>query len=248
MNTAKDIEEAMLGLADEQQAAVLQRFFKTGPGQYGEGDRFLGVKNPQTRAVVKDVWRTTTLDEAERLAHNPWHEIRLCGILIMVEMFEKAAKGRTKDETMMRCVFETYLSLHPFINNWDLVDLSAYKIAGRYELLHPEITILDEWIRPEYSLWQRRISMVCTWIAIREKQFGRTLQRAEVLLDSDHDLLHKAAGWMLREVWKHDGQDEVDDFLEIHISKMPPTMLSYATERFPQQVRQYWQQRRRGLI
>lgn len=247
MDTAREIEALIVSMADERQAEMLRRFFKTGKGEYGEGDKFLGVRNPQVRSVVKEAWTKTTLDEAATLAQSQWHEARLCGLLIMVAMYEKAAKGKIPDEVRMKAVFERYLSLHPFINNWDLVDLSAYKIAGAFTLSHPGITTLDEWIKPGHTLWQRRISMVSTWIHIRHHQFRKAFARAEALLDSRHDLLHKATGWMLREIYKHDGRDEVEDFLEAHVSQMPSIMLSYTTELMPPQEREHWRREKHAI-
>ena len=238
-----DIIQAMLTLADEKQKAVLVRFFKTGKGQYGEGDHFLGVKNPQTRMVVKEVWKSTTIEEAAELARNRWHEVRLCGLLILVEHFQRAMKAN--DYAAMTKIFDTYTSLHEHINNWDLVDLSVYKIAGVYEMLHPETTILDEWISPGHSLWQRRMSMFATWKHIRCDRFDRLTARAEGLLDSKEDLLHKAAGWMLREMYKHSeaGRAATEAFLERHVGRMPSVMLSYAMEKMREGERAYW----RGL-
>lgn len=243
--TSIDIEASLLQLADKKQARNLQRFFKTGTGEYADGDRFLGIKNPQVRDVVKASLRTTTLEEAVKLVKSPWHEVRLCGLLIMVAQYEKAA--RSNDEALMHRLFDTYLSLHEHINNWDLVDLSAIKIAGHYELTHSDITVLDEWIYPDHTLWQRRISMVSTWWSIKYHNYDRAVQRAEILLKSDHDLLHKAAGWMLREIYKRsdDGKTLLVSFLKEHITNMPSIMLSYATEKMSPQERHCWQQRRK---
>lgn len=246
MCTSSDIEAAIMQFADERQAAVMRRFFKTGPGEYGEGDCFLGVTNPRVREVVKMAWKQTDLDEAAALAASRWHEVRLCGLLIMVAHFERA--WRRNDEAAMRRVVDRYLSLHPYINNWDLVDLSAYKIIGRYELLHPEFVTMDRWITPCHTLWQQRIAMVATWWHAHEGRYDRLLSRAEVLLDAKHDLLHKAVGWMLREMYKHDdaGRQALDRFLRRHISSIPSTMLSYATEKLPAPTRLHWQSLRKS--
>lgn len=145
MNTAEDIEEALLGMASERQARQLMRFFKTGPGEYGEGDIFVGLKNPQVRQVVKAAWKSTSLQETVELVRSPLHEVRLCGLLIMVEHYLRAMKH--DDRSAMRDIFNTYITLHPHINNWDLVDLSAIKIAGNHERLNPELSVIEEWIR-----------------------------------------------------------------------------------------------------
>ncbi len=245
MIEAKDIEATLLSMADESQARHLMRFFKTGPGQYGEGDHFLGLRNPQVRLVVKEAWKETPLSEAVKLVHSPHHEVRLCGLLIMVEQYLKAFKKR--DTAKQNEILNTYLSLHPYINNWDLVDLSAIKIIGNHEVSHPELSIMDEWIRPEgHSLWQQRIAMVSTWMLIRADRPEVCLQRAKYLLDSPHDLLHKASGWMLRECWKKGYQDELRDFLTTNVSQMPAIMLSYTCEQMSDQERHHWQSLRKN--
>ena len=159
MQTAKDIETALISMADERQIRQMLRFFKTGPGEYGEGDRFVGLKNPQVRMVVKETWKETTLSEASKLVKSPLHEVRLCGLLIMVEHYLRAMK--CKDADYMGEIFSIYTGLHPHINNWDLVDLSAIKIVGNHEVMYPHIRLMDEWIKPSgHTLWQQRIAMV----------------------------------------------------------------------------------------
>lgn len=246
MTNAKDIEAALLGMADERQARQLLRFFKTGPGEYGEGDKFIGLKNPQVRMVVKEAWKDTPLEEAVKLVKSPLHEVRLCGLLIMVEQYLRAMKK--KDEALMHLIFNTYTSLHPYINNWDLVDLSAIKIVGNHEVLNPGISLMDEWINPDgHSLWQQRIAMVSTWTLIRNGSADVCFQRAKRLLDSPHDLLHKAAGWMLREVWKNGYKKELREFLEVNVARMPSVMLSYACEQMSIDERHEWQKRRKNI-
>lgn len=244
---AADIEAALLGMADERQARQLLRFFKTGPGQYGEGDIFIGLKNPQVRMVVKETWKHTSLTEAEKLAKSPRHEVRLCGLLIMVEQYLRAMKH--DDKASMTAVFESYVALHPFVNNWDLVDLSAIKIVGNHEVMNPGIDLMDEWINPEsHTLWQQRIAMVSTWMLIRNHRADVCFRRAEKLLPSPHDLLHKAAGWMLREAWKKGYKDELRDFLDENVTRMPPIMLSYACEQMSADERHRWQRKRKGAL
>ncbi len=246
MDEAKDIEAALLSMADERQARNLLRFFKTKPGEYGEGDRFIGLRNPQVRLVVKEAWKNTPLAEAVKLAKSEIHEIRLCGLLIMVEKYLFARKR--KDSETMNEIFESYLNLHPFINNWDLVDLSAIKIVGNHEILNPGLSIMDTWIRPEgHTLWQQRIAMVSTWIPIRHGQIDKCFRRAEYLLSSPHDLLHKAAGWMLRETWKKGYRDELRQFLERNVKKIPAVMLSYACEQMSADERHDWQRQRKPI-
>lgn len=245
MIEAKDIEATLLSMADERQAIQMLRFFKTGPGEYGEGDRFIGLKNPQVRIAVKEAWKDTPLSEAVRLVESSFHEVRLCGLLIMVEKYLKAMKR--KDANSMAQIFNTYTSLHPYINNWDLVDLSAIKIVGNHEVLNPDLDIMNEWIEPEcHSLWQQRIAMVSTWMLIRHGRADMCFQRVSKLLGSQHDLLHKAAGWMLREAWKQGHKYELRAFLEENLSKMPSVMLSYACEHMPIDERREWQQKRKS--
>lgn len=244
MTDAKDIEQALYSMADEYQAQQLLRFFKTGPGEYGEGDHFIGLRNPQVRMVVKEAYKDTPLSEAVKLVMCPFHEVRLCGLLIMVEQYLKAMKKSEYDQ--MNMIFKTYTSLHPYVNNWDLVDLSAIKIVGNHEVLNPDISLMDEWIEPEvHTLWQQRIAMVSAWLLIRNGRADVCFQRAEKLLTSPHDLLHKAAGWMLREAWKKGYKRDLRAFLEDNVTRMPSVMLSYACEQMPVDERREWRLKRK---
>lgn len=245
MTHANDIIATLLSIADDRQAAHMLRFFKTGPGDYGEGDRFIGLKNPQVRMVVRQAWKDTPLSEAIKLVISPLHEVRLCGLLIMVEQYLNAIKKN--DEAIMAMIFDAYTRLHPHINNWDLVDLSAIKIVGNHEVLNPSVTMMDEWINPEsHTLWQQRIAMVSTWMLTRHGRADVCFRRAAKLLDSPHDLLHKAAGWMLREAWKKGYKDALREFLDGNVMKMPSVMLSYACEQMPIDERHDWQLRRKN--
>ncbi len=245
MHKAIDIEATLLSMAEERQARQLLRFFKTGPGEYGEGDRFIGLRNPQVRLVVKEAWRHTPLSEAVTLAQSPLHELRLCGLLIMVEQYLRAMKR--KDKAEMADIFDTYMALHPFVNNWDLVDLSAIKIVGNHEVLNPGLALLDDWIRPEgHTMWQQRIAMVSTWILTRHCRPDVCFRRASQLLQSPHDLLHKASGWMLREAWKKGYREELRAFLREYARQMPSVMLSYACEQMHPDERHRWQQLRKS--
>lgn len=241
---AKDIEDTLLSMANAKNREVSERYFKSGPGEYGEGDLFLGIRNPEVRLVTKEAWKTTDLEEAEKLVHSKWHEVRLCGLLIMDKLMERAVKKH--DDEKMRRIFQCYTSLHTYINNWDLVDLSASIIAGWWEVMHPEETLLDEWMEAKDStLWQRRIAMISTMCLMQNNRYDKVLRRATLLLVSKEDLLHKAAGWMLRELSEKGGKDEVLTFLDTHVKEMPPTMLRYTIEKFPDPDRQYWMNRRR---
>lgn len=244
MHTASDIEATLLAMADASRAEQIMRFFKTNPGQYGEGDRFIGLTNPRVRAFVREVKNSTPLSELSALVKSPWHEARLCALLIMVELYLKAM--RKGDRSAMEEIFKAYIEAHPYINNWDLVDLSAIKIVGNHEALNPEVTLLHEWINPQgHSLWQQRIAMVSTWMLIRKDRADVCFRRAEALLSSPHDLLHKAAGWMLREAWKKGYTQEVRAFLEKNVGCMPAIMLSYTCEKMTAEERHDWQQKRK---
>ena len=226
--TAADAQKMIRSLASAEQAANLARFFKTGPGQYGEGDKFLGVKVPATRKVARE-FKSLPLPEVETLLHSEIHEERLLALLILVLQFDKADKMARKQ------IFDLYMGNTEHINNWDLVDLSAPQIVGGY-LETRSRKPLDRLARSA-SLWARRISIVGTHWFIRHDDFADTLRIARILLKDEHDLIHKAVGWMLREVGKRD-LAALEDFLRPHYRTMPRTMLRYAIERFPEKKRQ----------
>ena len=255
--TANEIIEYMESLQNEEQRRILMGFFKTGPGEYGEGDEFLGLKVPQTREVVKNAWKDFPLSEVPELLMNRWHEVRLCGLLILVEKFEKLASKRLEtDEKAIRGrdeILTLYLQYADQANNWDLVDLSVHKILGHWLLLptflggkeaglHKEykLKLLDELACSDSSLWKQRMSMVCSWKTSQMGDPSWCLRYAEIHLHHPHDLMHKAVGWMLREMGKRVGMDLLSDFLRQHAHEMPRTMLRYAIEKMPEQERQYW--------
>ena len=242
---ANDIELTIRQMQNEKQREVYMRFFKTKKGEYGYGDTFLGVTNPQVRLVVREAWKQTSTEEATKLITSQIHEVRLCGLLILTKKMEQAVKRANDSE--MRHIFELYISLHKHINNWDLVDLSANIIAGFWEVHHPEEHRLDEWIDASNStLWQKRIAMISTWRLIRYGRYDEVVARATKLLNSNEDLLHKATGWMLRELGKNGGMDILLSFLENNVQKMPSVMLRYAVEKLPPQERKYWLERRKA--
>ena len=247
----------MESLQNEEQRRILMGFFKTGPGEYGEGDEFLGLKVPQTREVVKNAWKDFPLSEVPELLMNRWHEVRLCGLLILVEKFEKLATKRLENnEKAIRGrdeILTLYLQYADQANNWDLVDLSVHKILGHWLLLptflggkevglHKEykLKLLDELACSDSSLWKQRMSMVCSWKTSQMGDPSWCLRYAEIHLHHPHDLMHKAVGWMLREMGKRVGMDLLRDFLRQHAHEMPRTMLRYAIEKMPEQERLYW--------
>ena len=203
--TAIDIIQYMESLHDEEQRQILMRFFKTGPGEYGEGDEFIGLKVPQTREVVKAAAKDLPLDEIPALLESRWHEVRLCGLLMMVSKFEKLTGKRwINDERAIQGrdeIMSLYLDHAEQANNWDLVDMSAPKILGHWLMLPTHLgdkqTIVDALAYSE-NLWRQRMSMVCTWKTTQMGDPSWCLRYAEIHLHHPHDLMHKAVGWMLR--------------------------------------------------
>ena len=244
--TAKDIISYMESLRNEEQRQVLMRFFKTAPGEYGEGDEFLGLKVPQTREVVKQM-KDTPLSEVPELLINRWHEVRLCGLLILVDKFECLAKKKlANDDAAIRGrdeIVSMYIQHADQANNWDLVDLSAPKILGGWLLLPTYLgdkqQLLDSLALSD-SLWRQRMSMVCTWKTTQQGDPSWCLRYAEMHLHHPHDLMHKAVGWMLREVGKRVSMDLLRAFLRQHAHEMPRTMLRYAIEKMSDQERALW--------
>ncbi len=209
-------------------AAHSSRFFKTGQGQYGEGDLFLGIRVPVIRKHAKK-YKTVSLDVVKKLLTSRFHEERLLAAILLVEKFETAPRSDRES------IFRLYLDNTAFINNWDIVDSSAPQIVGAF-LKDKNRKVLRE-LASSASLWERRISIIATLTFIRERDFGTTLQISEMLISDTEDLIHKAVGWMLREVGNRDLAAE-QDFLAKHYTAMPRTMLRYAIERFPENLRQ----------
>ncbi|MFH0713447.1 MAG: DNA alkylation repair protein, partial [Candidatus Micrarchaeota archaeon] len=216
------VQSALKALANPAKAIILQRFFKTGKGEYGEGDIFLGIQVPQLRLVAKQ-FAGISLKEIEQLLNSKIHEERMVALFILVIQFQKAEK--TKDAKLREIIFHFYLTNARLINNWDLVDLSAPNIVGNY-LLNKNHDVLFKMARSE-NLWEKRIAIISTFSFIRAGQFEDTFKIVEMLLNDKHDLIHKACGWMLREVGKRN-QAALEEFLELHYSQMPRTMLRYA--------------------
>lgn len=256
MVTATEIIQLMESQRDEQQREILMRFFKTAPGEYGYGDKFLGLKVPQTREVVKAASKDTPLDEVPALLMNRWHEVRLCGFLILVDKFESQAKKRLEnDVNAIRKrdeIVEMYLKYAERANNWDLVDLSVHKIIGHWLLLptflggkeaglHQDykLKVLDE-LADSSCLWLQRMSIVCSWKTSQQGDPSYCLRYAEKHLHHPHDLMHKAVGWMLREMGKRVSMDLLRDFLAQHAHEMPRTALRYAIEQMNEDERKMW--------
>ena len=224
----------ILARQDAEQAVNLSRFFKTGKGQYGEGDKFLGVKVPTTRDVVKQCWQETSFEDLETCICSEYHEIRLAALLTLVQIFKHAKK----DKTLQQQCIDFYLTHTEFINNWDLVDLSCYELLGTW-LLDKDRTLLYDLARDGKTIWEQRIGMVSTMQFIRHGQVDDTYAIADIFLTKPqplHDLLQKAVGWLLREAGKRDEQ-RLKDWLSTRYTTMPRTMLRYAIEKFKEEER-----------
>ena len=228
----------MLSHADPAQVVGLARFFKTGPGQYGEGDKFLGIKVPVTRTVVKECWREISFDDLEECICSEYHEVRLAALLALVEVFKHCHSERPKGakESIRRQCIDFYLSHTAYINNWDLVDLSCYPLLGEW-LLDKDRSILYDLARNGRTIWEQRIGIVSTMTFIRHGQLDDTFAIADILLHHPHDLIHKAVGWLLREAGKRD-KLALETYLQPRYQIMPRTALRYAIERFPEPERQ----------
>lgn len=228
--TASFILSELLSMANPEKGTFLQRFFKTGPGQYAEGDVFLGLVVPLTRSIAK-ANKQTQLSELQLLMESEYHEARLCALLIVVEKFKKASEAEREE------LYTFYLKNARRINNWDLVDVTCPHVVGLY-LLDKDRSHLYELAESD-NLWEQRIAMVSTVTFIRNREFSDTLALAERLMTHKHDLMHKAVGWMLREVGKKD-RNTLTGFLEQYATKLSRTSLRYAIEHYPEDQRQYF--------
>lgn len=230
-----EIENRLKSLGSDAEALHLMRFFKTGPGEYGEGDKFLGVRVPVTRSVVKEYRECVNIDDVKSLVSSQWHEVRLAGFLLLIEIYNRCKKLNDKSD---KCIVEMYLSMLDYGNNWDLVDLVAPKILGDYIVSHQsEQIILDRLAVMSGCLWRQRVAVVANWMIIRSGSYESTFRIVEMMLSHPHDLIHKACGWMLREVGKRGGMDLMLEFLNRYANRMPRTMLRYAIERLPESQR-----------
>lgn len=225
-----EIRNKLQALANKEDAKFAQKFFKTAPGQYGDGDIFLGIRVPQLRQLAKE-YKNIELVEIVELLKSSFHEERALALFILVLIFQKA------NETLKEEIYNLYLNHTSFINNWDLVDVSASHIVGKF-LVNKNKDILYQ-LAKSNILWERRVSIIATHYFIKNNDFTDTLKISEILLKDKEDLIHKAVGWMLREVGKKNLKVE-EDFLAIHYKMMPRTMLRYAIEKFPENVRQQY--------
>lgn len=230
--------ERLQAMANPRDAANAQRFFKTGPGEYGEGDVFLGIRVPPLRQLSREVRREVPLEETIALLSSDFHEARALALMLLVSQFERG------DEATQRAVYRAYLDNTAFINNWDLVDLSAPQIVGGWLLKRDRAPLRR--LAGSTSLWERRIAVLATFAFIRAGDFKDTLMLAERFLRDEHDLMQKAVGWMLREVGKRDVR-VLEGFLARHNAAMPRTMLRYAIEKFPAERRRQFLARKRTV-
>jgi len=222
----------ILSKREKEKAKILTRFFKTGPGQYGEGDKFLGITVPVSRSIAKKYGELSLLD-ISKLLESEYHEVRLVAILILVHQYKKS-----KNEIDKKKIVNFYLKNTKYINNWDLVDLSAHYTIGDY-LFDKEIKILEKLAKSK-NLWERRIAIISTFAFIYKGESERTFKIVNMLMSDKHDLIHKACGWMLREVGKRVSEKDLISFLDLNTNRMPRTMLRYAIERLPENKRLYY--------
>jgi len=232
--SVKEIQEKMRSLGSPERAEVSQRFFKTGKGEYAEGDLFIGLTVPNLRKIARD-YRTLSHKEIVSLLKSKIHEERLLALLILCLQY---AKG---DEAQRETIYNLYLAHTKFINNWDLVDVTAPHIVGAYLSKRDRQPLYE--LAKSSSLWERRIAILATFHFIRNHDFDDSLHIAEILLLDDHDLIHKAVGWMLREIDKRASPAALTTFLARHAATMPRTMLRYAIERLPATKRKFWMAR-----
>ncbi len=242
--TANEIIEYLETFYNEKESQQRMRFFKTGKGQYGEGDHFLGIRNTQIHELVKSS-RELPLEEVPTLLTCKWHEVRLYAVLILVDKYSQLCSKRQMSDTSANAkrkeIVTIYLHHTRFINNWDLVDLSVDKILGRWamENYNEGIKMLDK-LAASHNLWEQRMSIVATAWPIRHGDASFCLRYAEKHLCHSHDLMHKATGWMLREMGKQIEMELLRDFLNAHIHEMPRTTLRYAIEKMSDEERHYW--------
>ena len=229
----EQIKSTLHDLADVNKAKILSRYFKTGKGEYGEGDQFLGITVPNQRLVAKEFYQDISLEEIKDLLSFDLHEYRLTALLMLISKYEK-----TKDANAAKELVDFYLSQTSRINNWDLVDTSCHKILGHYAFHHNKEDILYD-LANSTDLWEKRIAVVSTWYYIRKKTLGIVPEIVEINLNHPHDLMHKANGWMLREMGKKD-DEKLIHFLDEYALKLPRTTLRYAIEKIDPTLKDYY--------
>jgi 3-methyladenine DNA glycosylase AlkD len=227
------IQDELKSLADPIRAKHSQGFFKTGPGEYGEGDIFLGLTMPQIRVVAKKYFKDISLSSVQELVESKYHEFRMCALVMLVYKYEKFEKERKE-------IYDFFLKNTKYINNWDLVDVTIPKTVGYY-LIDNDRSILYKLVRSS-DLWERRIAVMATFPFIRNNDFNDCITISEILLKDKHDLIHKAVGWMLREIGKRD-ETVLTKFLDKHVKEMPRTMLRYSIERLEESKRKEYLKR-----
>lgn len=230
----REIKVKLNSLANPAKAKILSRFFKTGPGEYGEGDIFLGVTIPKLRALAKE-YKNISLDQLKVLLKSPIHEERMISVIILVLQYHKA------DSRHQQEIYRFYMEHLDWVNNWDLVDGSSPHIVGHF-LEGKKKDILDQLAR-SVNLWHRRVAILATFYEIKKGRHQETFRIAKMLLNDQHDLIHKAVGWMLREVGKYCSESIEESFLNQHYQQIPRTMLRYAIEKFPEKKRKFYMQK-----
>lgn len=223
------LKKDLTGHADKKRALILQRFFKTAKGEYAEGDIFIGIKVPDLRKIAKNHEKNFGLEHIIELLHSEIHEERFIALAMLVKLFQKG------DHEIQRKIFDLYLKNTRWINNWDLVDMSAEHIIGAF-IFDKKTDILIR-LAHSQNFWERRISMLATFYFLKKGQSAETLKIAKILLKDKHDLIHKAVGWMLREMGKRCSKEELKKNLKTYSREMPRTMLRYAIEHFPEKER-----------
>ena len=236
MNLAAELLRELKRLGKPERVESSTRFFKSEPGQYGHGDQFLGVTVPEQRAIAKQ-FKAMPLHEIEAALQSPWHEVRLTTLFVMVYQFSKAPSQNEQEKLV-----QLYLGNTDRVNNWDLVDSSAPQILGAYLLTRPKKRKLLHQLAKSRSLWEQRISVIANMTLIKNEEFNDLLAISEQLLTHDHDLIHKATGWMLREMGDRN-TDALCEFLDAHVQEMPRTMLRYAIEKLPKTLRESYLKR-----
>lgn len=231
MNTIDLIKQDFEKVSDKERVKDLSRFFKTGEGEYGEGDKFIGVDLPKQRVIAKKFFKEATLKDVEELLKSPIHEYRLTALIILTYKFPKSSTEEKKE------IYNFYLDHLQFINNWDLVDASAERIVGEY-LLDKDRSIIYKLAKSDH-LWTQRVSLLTTFQFIKNNQFEDALKLSEFFLNTKHDLIQKAAGWMLKEIGKRD-EKVLTNFLDKHYKKMPRTMLRYCIEKLSESQRKHY--------